>query len=162
MTDRLDQLDYYTLLRVESNATADVIRDAFHVFALKFHPDRFSGAPEEKAQRAAQIFRRGAEGYRILLNPATRNKYDKGMREGRLRLTAEDERREELKKRSISGGVSVRSHKARPFVTKAQQAVKKGDLKGARLNLKLALMHEPGNALLEARLADVEKKLQKK
>ena len=162
MTDQLDQLDYYTLLRVQDDASADAIRDAFHTFALKFHPDRFAGAPEEKARRAAEIFRRGAEGYRILLHPKMRSHYDKGLREGRLRLTAEDERRQEVQKRSISGGLGVRSHKARPFVTKAQMAVKKGDLKGARLNLKLALGHEPGNALLEARLADVERKLQKK
>ncbi|MCB9596285.1 MAG: DnaJ domain-containing protein [Sandaracinaceae bacterium] len=161
MADRLDELDYYTLLRVEETASADAIREAFHAFALKYHPDRFAGAPDAKRERAAQIFRRGAEGYRILLDPPMRAKYDKAMHGGKMRLTAEDERTEELAKRSQSGGLGVRSAKARPFVTKASMAMKKGDLKTAKLNLKLALTHEPGNSLLEARLAEVERQLQK-
>lgn len=160
MSDRLDQLDYYTLLAVPEGAPADVIREAFHAFALKYHPDRFTDAPEAKRERAAQIYRRGAEGYRVLLSPEMRAKYDKALQAGKLRLTSEDEREDDLAKRShSSGGLGVRSAKARPFVTKATMALKNGDLKTAKLNLKLALTHEPGNALLEARLADVERKL---
>ena len=159
MTDRLDQLDYYTLLQVDEGASADAIRQAFHAFALRYHPDRYADAPEAKRERAAQIYRRGAEGYRVLLNAETRARYDRAMKEGKLRLTSEDERKEELARRTQSGGVSVRSPRARPFVAKAQMAMKQGDYKTAQLNLKLALTHEPGNALLAARLADVEKKL---
>jgi len=159
--DPLDKLDYYTLLQVADDATADAIRAAFHTFALKFHPDRFAGAPAEKRMRAAAIYRRGAEGYRVLLDPGMRRKYDEALRAGKLRLTAEDERAEEVQRRANTGGVGVRSPKARPFVTKASMAMKKGDFKAAKLNLKLALQHEPGNSLLEARLAEVERRLQK-
>lgn len=159
MSDRLDLLDYYTLLQVDEAATADAIREAFHAFALRYHPDRFADAPEAKRERAAQIYRRGAEGYRVLLNPEMRAKYDRSMKEGKLRLTSEDERQEELAKRSQTGGMGVRSARARPFVAKAQMAMKKGDYKTAKLNLKLALTHEPGNALIQARLADCEKKM---
>ncbi|MCA9608824.1 MAG: DnaJ domain-containing protein [Myxococcales bacterium] len=159
MADRLDQLDYYTLLQVDEAATVDAIREAFHAFALKYHPDRFADAPDAKRERAAQIYRRGAEGYRVLLSPEMRAKYDRAMKEGKLRLTSEDERQEELAKRTQTGGMGVRSARARPFAAKAQMAMKKGDYKTAKLNLKLALTHEPGNALLEARLAECEKKL---
>ena len=162
MTDRLDKLDYYTLLQVSDDANADVIRAAFHTFALRYHPDRFTGGPPEKSERAAQIFRRGAEGYRVLLDPSTRSEYDRGLSEGRLRLTAEDTRRGEVAKRRKSGQLGVRTRRARPFVTKAQQAVKAGDLSAARLNLKLALSHEPDNAMIEARLADVERRLKER
>ena len=161
MSDRLDQLDYYTLLRVADDASVDAIQKAFHEFALRYHPDRFSGAPEEKRVRAAQIFRRGAEGYRVLTNPESRRRYDEAMTKGKLRLTAEDQRQDEIRRTSSSKNLGVRSPRARPFATKALQAYKKGDYKTAKLNLKMALQHEPENALLTARLADVEKRLRK-
>lgn len=163
MADRLDKLDYYTLLRVEQGATADAIRTAFHDFALRYHPDRFAGAPDDKRDRATQIYRRGAEGYRVLMNPSTRKRYDEGLSGGSLRLSHEQERaslRPNLASPSTSTGqLTVRSPKARPFATKALQAFKKGDYKTARLNLKMALQHEPDNPLLQARLADVEQRL---
>lgn len=157
MSDRLDQLDYYTLLRIEPEASADSVRQAFHAFALRYHPDRFSGASEDKRERAAQIYRRGAEGYRILMNPSARRQYDAGLEQGRLRLEPSEQRMSE--RPSPSGRLAVRSPRARPFATKALMAFKKGDFKTARLNLKMALQHEPDNDLLKARLADVEQRL---
>lgn len=155
--DRLEQLDYYTLLGVERDATADGIRDAFHAFALKFHPDRHVDGPSEKIARAEQIFRRGAEAYRVLLDPETRRRYDEGLRRGKLRFDPDDEG----EGRPTTSRFGVLSPKARPFASKAQQAIRSEDWKTARLNLKIALTHEPGNALLEARLAEVEKRLGK-
>lgn len=161
MSDQLDQLDYYTLLRVEDDVSADGVRKAFHTFALRYHPDRFADATDEKRERAAQIFRRGAEGYRVLMNPDMRRRYDKGLSGGKLRLTAEEERQEEIRRSTTSGKLAVRSPRARPFATKALQAFKNGDYKTAKLNLKMALQHEPDNAVLTARLADVEQRLAK-
>lgn len=157
MTDRLDQLDYYTLLRIQPDASADAVRQAFHDFALRYHPDRFAGAPEEKRERAAQIYRRGAEGYRVLMNPNARRQYDAGLSAGQLRMQPEQQRLSE--RPSPSGRLTIKSPRARPFATKALQAFKKGDYKTARLNLKMALQHEPDNDLLKARLADVEQRL---
>lgn len=161
MADRLDQLDYYTLLRIEASASADQVRTAFHTFALRYHPDRFVTAAPSKRDRAAQIYRRGAEGYRVLMNSVTRAQYDAGLREGELRLSAQRERpgTRNSARPTTSGRLEVRSSRARPFAAKALMAYKKGDLKVAKLNLKMALNHEPDNALLKARLADVEKRL---
>jgi curved DNA-binding protein CbpA len=156
--DRLDRLDYYTLLRVAEDAPADAIREAFHGFALRYHPDRFAAAPAAQRERAAQIYRRGAEGYRVLMNPASRRAYDEGLRRGELRMKPEQQRRRESPS-PRSGRLTVRSPRARPFATKALQAFRKGDYKAAKLNLKMALQHEPDNALLKARLADVEQRL---
>jgi curved DNA-binding protein CbpA len=157
--DRLDLLDYYTLLRIEQNATADQIRAAWHSFALKFHPDRHVGGPEIKVSRAAQIFRRGAEAYRVLLDPETRRRYDAQLAKGKLRYDpdAEDIRRSKTPGSRGSGILSVRSTKARPFFQKAMQAMKKKDWQTAKLNLKIAQSHEPDNELIMARLAAVEK-----
>lgn len=157
--DRLDRLDYYTLLSVDPKAGADAIRAAFHDFARRYHPDRFADAPPAKRERAAQIFRRGAEGYRVLMDPQRRSIYEQGLAEGRLRLMPE---REQGSRRPASSGrrVEVSSPRARPFLTKALAAYAAGDYKSAKLNFKLALSYEPGNALLEARLAEVEQRLQ--
>ncbi|MFK7990391.1 MAG: DnaJ domain-containing protein [Sandaracinaceae bacterium] len=156
MSDRLDLLDYYTLLQVEDRASADEVRRAFHLFALRYHPDRFASAPPDKRERAAQIYRRGAEAYRVLMNSASRTRYDAGLRRGKLRLHGDAQRQST---RPGSGRLVVRSARARPFATKALDAYRKGDFKAAHLNLKMALVHEPDNALLRARLDDVEARL---
>ncbi len=83
--DRLDLLDYYTLLSVEPTATADAVRHAFHRVALKYHPDNHTGGGPERLARANQIYRRGAEAYRVLSNPQTRREYDAQLARGALR-----------------------------------------------------------------------------
>ncbi len=157
MSDRLDQLDYYTLLSLEQDASSDAIRAAFHEFALRYHPDRFSEAPPEKRARASQIYRRGAEAYRVLMDPGRRRQYDEQLARGRLRFDPETDK--QSIRPTSSTRLSVSSPRARPFATKALQAFNQGDYKTAKLNLKMALQHEPDNALLKARLADVEQKL---
>ena len=156
MSDRLDQLDYYALFAIEPSASADAVRAAFHAFARRYHPDRFAGGPAEKRARAEAIYRRGAEAYRVLMNGESRRRYDAGLAAGQLRLTSAAS---DPKRPSSSTRLTVTSPRARPFATKAQEAWKAGDYKTAKLNLKMALSHEPDNALLKARLADVEQKL---
>ncbi len=167
MSDRLDELDYYDLLQVDESASADDVRRAFHGFAGKFHPDRFAGAPQEKAQRALTIYRRGAEAYRVLSDWELRQRYDRQRARGKLRFDPEDTTTPSTIPPSVpsstaSGPIQVRSHKARPFAQKAWEACKKMDWPTARLNFKLAIQHEPGNALLEIRLAEVERKIREK
>ena len=160
--DRLDQLDYYELLQVEESATADDVRRAFHAFAAKFHPDRFAGAPAEKQERAGAIYRRGAKTYRVLYDREQRRVYDEQRARGKVRLDPEERPSERVGAAPVVGAssaVQVRSPKARPFAQKALDAAKKGDWQVAKLNLKLAMQHEPGNALLEARFVAVEEKL---
>jgi len=165
--DRLDQLDYYDLLQVAEGATADDVRRAFHAFALRYHPDRFAGAPPEKQERAAQIYRRGAEAYRVLCDRDQRRAYDEQRGRGKLRFDPEDVPPPSSPAFAVTEGppstsIAVKSPRARPFAQKASEAAKKGDWPTAKLNLKLALQHEPGNPLLLARLAEAEASLAKK
>jgi curved DNA-binding protein CbpA len=156
--DRLDQLDYYTLLGAHAAATADELRAAFHAFARRYHPDRHAAAGEETMARAARIYRRGAEAYRVLSDPELRRRYDAQLARGKVRFDPEDAP-ECRPQRSASGAVVLRSPAARPFYLKAEQALRTGDLKQARLNLQLALRHEGDNAALAAKLASVEARL---
>ncbi len=155
--DPLDQLDYYDLLRIDESATADQVRRAFHDFAMRYHPDRYAGADDEKRERAASIYRRGAEGYRVLTDPEQRKRYDEGLTKGRIRYDEPASSPNSL--RPPSGLTDVKSLRARPFVQKALEMIKSGDLKGAKLNLALALNYEPENAALAAKLDEVKQKL---
>lgn len=158
MADRLDLLDYYTLLGLEQGCTMDAIRDAFHRFALKFHPDNHLGGGPEKQRRAAEIFRRGAEAYRVLSNPETRRAYDEGLARGDLRLKPEADTG--TSRRPKSGSQKV-NRKAHPFFRKAEQAIKRGDFQSAKLQLKIAKQHDPESELIDARLAFVQQELTK-
>jgi curved DNA-binding protein CbpA len=158
--DPLEKLDYYTLLQVAEDASSDEVRQAFHRFAAKYHPDRFAGAGAEQAKvdRANQIYRRGAEAYRVLTDYARRKLYDGGLAQGRLRFDP----RGELPAEPVSlhkWPIKVKNPIARPFATKAEQLYRAGDWGNAKTNLKLALSKDKGNAQLEALLADVEQKL---
>lgn len=156
--DKLDQLSYYDLLQIDEKAGADVIRDAFHAFARRYHPDRFAGEPDDKQERAAQIYRRGAEGYRVLLHPAERKRYDEGLAGGNLRI-AEPPPPSRRGRSQAPAARTIKSVKARPLAQKAREQLASGDLKGARLHAKLALGHEPDSAVLQELLAEIEAKI---
>jgi curved DNA-binding protein CbpA len=86
---QLDRLNYYELLGVKRDASPADVKKAFRAFARRYHPDRFSGAPAEKRERATRIYRRGAEGLQVLVDPAARQLYDIALKKGIRRLTAE-------------------------------------------------------------------------
>jgi len=156
--DRLDHLDYYELLRLDPAASADQVRRAFHDFAMRYHPDRYAGAPTDKLERASQIYRRGAEAYRVLTNPEQRARYDKLIASGRLRYEDPTAAEERASKRP-PGVLEVKSPKARPFLQKALEAEKRGDLANAKLNFGMALQHEQENVALKERLDAITARL---
>lgn len=157
MTDRLELLDYYTLLGLEPDATGDDIRRAFHTFALKFHPDNHSSADAAKLARATQIFRRGAEAYRVLLDPTARKRYDEGLDKGELRLNPEQAR----KTKTPSAAQRI-NRKAHPFWKKAEAAMKREDWQTAKLNLNIAKMHDPDNPMIQAAIERVSQAIAEK
>jgi molecular chaperone DnaJ len=63
--------DYYEVLGVNKNASADDIKRAYRKMAMKYHPDK---NPDDK--QAETKFKEAAEAYEVLSNPEKRQKYD--------------------------------------------------------------------------------------
>ena len=73
--------DYYKILEVDSNATADQIKKSYRRLAMTYHPDR---NPGNKA--AEDMFKEINEAYDVLSNPEKRKKFDL-MRDGKNNTT---------------------------------------------------------------------------
>ena len=73
--------DYYKILEVDSNATAEQIKKSYRRLAMTYHPDR---NPGNKA--AEDMFKEINEAYDVLSNPEKRQKFDL-MRDGKNNST---------------------------------------------------------------------------
>jgi len=67
------QRDYYEILGVARDASADQIKSAYRKAALQWHPDR----NPEKKKEAEENFRRATEAYSILSDAQKRSVYDR-------------------------------------------------------------------------------------
>lgn len=63
--------DYYEVLGVQKNATADELKKAYRKLALKYHPDRNKGNAE-----AEEKFKEINEAYSVLSDETKRSQYD--------------------------------------------------------------------------------------
>jgi molecular chaperone DnaJ len=69
--------DYYAILGVGRNASADDLKAAYRQCAMKYHPDR---NPGDKG--AEERFKKCAEAYEVLADPDKRGRYDRFGRAG--------------------------------------------------------------------------------
>ena len=67
-----EKRDYYEVLGVAKNASADEIKKAYRKLAVKYHPDR---NPDNK--EAEEKFKEAAEAYDVLSDTEKRAKYDR-------------------------------------------------------------------------------------
>lgn len=171
----LDQLDYYTLLGVEPDASEAELKTAFRKFALRYHPDRFAGASKDKVDRATAIYRRGSEAIEVLGDPRQRKAYDHGLAKGELRLTSEGRAKKSDTRSSRTRGdaparrtgkgsraaaaPTIRSPSARAFYAKAIELARAGDPRGAYRAIQSAMEHEPENPVLEEALNRVARSI---
>ncbi len=67
-----EKRDYYEVLGVEKNASAEEIKKAYRKKAIQYHPDKNPGNKE-----AEEKFKEAAEAYDVLSNPDKRARYDR-------------------------------------------------------------------------------------
>ena len=67
------EIDYYAILSVEREASAEQIKSAYRKCALQWHPDR---NPDNKTE-AEENFRKASEAYSVLSDPQKRATYDR-------------------------------------------------------------------------------------
>ena len=71
-----EKRDYYEVLGVAKNATADDIKKAYKKLALQYHPDRHVNDSEADKKAAEDKFKEAAEAYEVLSDPQKRQRYD--------------------------------------------------------------------------------------
>ena len=167
----LDNLDYYELLNVAPEASADDVKGAFHTFAATFHPDGHPGRADAERAALDAIFKRGTEAYMVLSDPMMRAEYDRKL------VTAVSSAPPRMQSvppagmGSAGGGKraqsqmppkledKVRATSARPFARRAEELVEKGDYRQAKLQMVMANHMDPENDALESYLRDIEEHL---
>lgn len=154
----LDAVDYLTLLGLSRSAAGPTdadVRAAWRAFALEFHPDRHRDAEPHVRDAATRVFQRGAEAYRVLLDPLLRRRYLRLLERGVLRMSPEEIA-------DAASGDAVRmqdiakSAAASPFARRADELIAAGDLKQAKLQLQLAVLREPQNGRLQEAMQELD------
>lgn len=72
MAGQQQKRDYYEVLGVAKDASADEIKKAYRKLAMKYHPDRNPGD-----EKAAEMFKEASEAYEVLSNAEKRERYDR-------------------------------------------------------------------------------------
>ena len=64
------ELDYYEILGVSKNDTAEAIKNQYRILATRFHPDKL------KSSLAESLMKKINEAYEVLSDPQKRRLYD--------------------------------------------------------------------------------------
>ena len=79
--------DYYQILGLSREATADEIKKAYRKLAMKHHPDKAKGDKKQSEEKFKQI----SEAYAVLSNPEKKKEYDEfGSQAFRQKFSQED------------------------------------------------------------------------
>jgi DnaJ-class molecular chaperone len=154
----LEELDYYQVLEVPSDAPTSAVRSAYHQASRSFHPDAHRSAPPDVQVHVARIAKRLAEAYSVLRDPRRRQVYDRQLASDRSRLRmplTEAEAQADRHRRETHEG---RTPNGRRYFTLAKADLARGDRTAAERNLRTALTFEPDNERFRTLLAEVRGK----
>ncbi len=150
----LEQLDYYKLLGIPREATADQIKTAYHRVARIYHPDAHRGAEPHVRDGLHTVFKRMTEAYRVLYDYQRRKQYDAQLSTGGAARMVETKREQ---KGPRSPDADLKTPAGKRCYLAALQAIKGRDYMNAKLQLQLALTHEgPNSKPVKDKIAELE------
>jgi curved DNA-binding protein CbpA len=143
---------YYEILRVPRDVPAPQIREAFHDFSLLYHPDRHVDSAAEVRALASEIYKRGVEAYRCLARAALRERYDRALGRGKLRIEPSRPSTAPPPPPVRTLDMIATTPRGKQYATKADRLITAGKLDAARVELVGACQCEPHNEELAERL----------
>ncbi|NOZ85045.1 MAG: DnaJ domain-containing protein [Deltaproteobacteria bacterium] len=141
----LEQLNYYQVLKISPDAGVKEVKEAFHSESRKFHPDTVYHLADGPLKDAIfKISKRITEAYVILRDSRKRRQYDRALKESggkKVRYTEETEK--EKKKAQVEQvGKTPQGRKA---YMEGMRWMKMKKYQLAEKSFRTALMYEPGN-----------------
>lgn len=169
LAGRLDRIDYYILLGVPRDVTADALQVRFHTITRRFHPDLFHNRDRALVKSVGRIYRRMNEAYAVLRSPERRRAYDEGLNapsnERKVRLSGDAQ--DEARRREATPGAATPI--AEFYWDRARILLKASQGKGGAATppaieeairlLNTALLFEPGNSHFHAALSHLRGQL---
>lgn len=144
--------NYYEILRIFPNADDGQIKDAFHKFALRFHPDQLVEDGDDVVAAGAELFKRGVEAYNILSKRELRERYDVQLKKGRLRMDVDARPSEPPPPPMRTLEMIAKTPGGKKYAAKADRLLSIGKLEEARIQLTSAYQQEPTNGELQERI----------
>ena len=158
----LDELDYYKILLLDQDSSQADVDPAFRAVTRTHHPDRLARLNDEDLKaKANNIFRLANEAYRNLKNPDTRARYDLGLAEGDLRLSA-DGRSKAAKEAAAKDNpeLAAKTPQGEKYFKMALKCWGDGDFRGAVMQIRFAIQFEPGNQVFTDWLSKAEEAME--
>lgn len=151
----IDELDYYQILQLETEASATEVKKAFHATSRTFHPDVNRHLDPAQVDQCKRIAKRITEAYCVLRDPRRRKAYDGRLsRNEGIRMQLAEAKaahtRDDVQDRQ------GRTPQGRDLFQKAARAMAEEDWATAAQNLQLALTFEADNAFFKEELERVK------
>jgi DnaJ-class molecular chaperone len=155
----LDELDYYQLLEVPTDAPSSAVKRAYYQATRRLHPDHNRHLDGKDWETIQRIARRIAEAYQVLRDNQRRRAYDQ-----QLSGNAGATRIQLVEAQKKAGEEALDAHmgktpNGRRFFNLARSDIDRGDLAAAQRNLKMAMTFEPTNAAFKKKLAEIDESL---
>ncbi len=153
LSEAIDEMDYYQILKVKPAANFNEIKEAYYREIRIFHPDNFINLNDrELKSRILKISKLITESYIVLRDFEKRKKYDLQLArtggERNLRYV-EDEVKQENKE-------DILTPQAKKLYTQALSDLMQNKPQDALKNLKLALAFEPNSQTIKKKIEEIQ------
>ncbi len=153
LSEAIDEMDYYQILKIEPTANLAEIKEAYYRETRIFHPDNFINLKDtELKNRILKISKLITEAYIVLRDFEKRKKYDQQLAKGGAERDVrfrEDESKQEVKE-------DIVSPQAKKLYTQALADIMQNRVQDALKNLKLALAFEPNSQTIKRKIEEIQ------